>query len=128
HAGHMAQIGLNMGQRDARLLGWAKSFTKKLDAPTMILHDEEIIGAVSLIWGLIKAVSLEEVIAQVEEQLEADGFPRIATRNVAEGTGFKVELGGKIYEFPYAERAPPKTYMSVGYVAYVSYMFESYCD
>jgi len=34
-------------------------------------------------------------------------------------TGFYLELDGKKFKFPQAERAPPEVYMSCGYEAYV---------
>lgn len=81
----MVQVGLNAGPRHARVSGFAKSYTKNLDIKTKIMHDQEIIGAVSFIWQLIKSVSLPEITGHVEQKLCEEELPSIATRNVAEG-------------------------------------------
>jgi hypothetical protein len=36
------------------------------------------------------------------------------------GQGYRLEINGKIYQFPAITRAPPEAYMSQDYVAYVS--------
>jgi hypothetical protein len=83
--GHISQIGLNLGPRHARALGWASSFTLKLDDGTKALHDLDVIGAVSLTWSLIRSVMPCEILEEVGKQLEGSGLPWLATRNVKEG-------------------------------------------
>lgn len=85
HPGAMTQLGLNLGPRHARVLGWAKSFTKKLDSSDMALHDLDCIGAVSITWSILQAVMPQEIIIHVNSCLAGYGLPRIATRNVAGG-------------------------------------------
>lgn len=51
HPVKMVQLWLNMGPR--HVLGWAKSFTKALDQKTLISHDEDAVGAISIVWSLI---------------------------------------------------------------------------
>ena len=84
----MAQIGLNMGPRHARVLGFAKSYSKKLDDATKILHDRDIVGAVSFIWALMHVVAPQEVTSHIEESMAKAGVPRLATQNVAEGASY----------------------------------------
>lgn len=81
----MVQIGLNAGPWHARVSGFAKSYTKNLSSETKIIHDQEIIGAVSFIWQLIRSVSPPEITGHVEQKLHEEGLPSIATQNVAEG-------------------------------------------
>ncbi|KAH9917278.1 uncharacterized protein B0H18DRAFT_41758 [Fomitopsis serialis] len=126
HGGHMAQVGLNRGPWHARVVGWAKSYTRNLDPSIQQCHDEDVIGAVSLVWAMIKAVVPSEAIQEVEASLEQAEMPRIATRNVAEGSGYKITVGQQIYSFPAAERGPPEAYMSRGYIAW-SHIDKAYC-
>lgn len=130
----MVQIGLNAGPQHARVSGFAVSYTKALDNRAKQLHDEDVIGAVSLVWQLIKTVSPSEITEHVEKKLTEEGLPSIAIPNVAEGTsssistciynshtilgmGFKICLEDKIYQFPFADRGPPESYLSSGYVS-----------
>jgi len=85
HPGKMTQLGLNLGPRHARVLGWAKSFTKNLNNSDMALHDLDCIGAVSVTWSILQAVMPQEIIGHVNDCLAGYGLPRIATQNVAEG-------------------------------------------
>lgn len=85
HPGAMTQAGLNMGPRHARVLGYAKSFTKKLSKEEMVAQDTDLIGALSLLWHLCLAYLPEEVTAEATEFFERLGYPSLATRNVANG-------------------------------------------
>ncbi|KAF8074558.1 hypothetical protein FPV67DRAFT_1574567 [Lyophyllum atratum] len=118
HEGCMVQAGLNLGPRHARVLGWAKSYTKKLDAKTKTEHDEDVIGAVSLLWSLVQTAMPQEVAEHVQKQLDASQLPTVATRNVPKGNGFHLRMGDKVYTFNMAKRAPPEVYMSRGYIAW----------
>lgn len=80
----MSQFGLNTGARHANVLGQAKSITKDLDRDTRIDHDMDVIGAVSITWSLICSVMSTEILSEVDDALEADGMPRLASRDVAE--------------------------------------------
>ena len=84
----MTQIGLNLGPRNARVLGWAKSFVKNLSTSEMIEKDNDIIGASSFIWSLIKSTVPTDISEHVEDFMEKEGLPRIATRNVSKGLSF----------------------------------------
>ncbi|KDR73907.1 hypothetical protein GALMADRAFT_21621, partial [Galerina marginata CBS 339.88] len=92
HAGHISQVGLNNGPWHARVIGLAKSYTKHLDTVTQIEHDREVIGAVSITWSIIRSVMPREVLEHVDDCLERYGLPRLATRNVAPGIYFPVNL------------------------------------
>ena len=74
-----------MGPRHARVLGWAKSFTKALDQPTMIAHDEDAVGAVSIVWSLIQSIMPRDILDCVDDRLVDLELPRLATRNIQEG-------------------------------------------
>lgn len=132
----MVQVGLNAGPWHARASGFAISYTKNLSSETKIMHDQEIIGAVSFIWQLIKSVTLPEITEHVEQKLREEGLPSIATQNVAEGEqklsnsfkllnisklnlgkGYRIFLGEKCLNFPSAGRGPPESYLSRGYTA-----------
>jgi hypothetical protein len=80
----MVQIGLNMGPRHAQILGWAKSFTCKLTAEEMFYDDSDLLGAMSLLWALVKAYLPQEIIKPVQDRLD-EGFPTMATQNIPEG-------------------------------------------
>ena len=81
----MVQVGLNMGPRHARVLGWAKSYTKNLSASSRVEHDTDVVGAVSMVWALIKSIAPTEVVGIAEREMENAGLPRMATRDVAAG-------------------------------------------
>ncbi|KAF9246836.1 hypothetical protein BU15DRAFT_25346, partial [Melanogaster broomeanus] len=105
------------GARNARVLGWAKAYCKNLDRATQVMHDQEVIGATSMAWGLIKSVVPSEITDHILKRLEEEGLPSLATRNIDEGPGFALTLDGCTYTFPQAERAPPETYLARGYVS-----------
>jgi hypothetical protein len=65
--------------------GLAKSFTKKLDKDTLIDRDEDAVAALSIFWALVRSLMPLEVVEHVEECLEKEGLPHLATRNVDEG-------------------------------------------
>ena len=79
------QLGLNLGPRHARVLGWAKSYKKNLDQPTRIKHDQDAVGAVSVLWSLLQSVMPRDVLDTVDECLGALHLPRIATRDIKQG-------------------------------------------
>ena len=81
----MTQMGINNGPRHARQVGWAKSYNKILTLEDMIAHDEDIIGATSLMWAIMRSLLPVEVVREIETGLLQDWVPRIASRNVADG-------------------------------------------
>lgn len=85
HPGKLVQIGMNMGPRHARVLGWAKSYTKKLDAKTMIEYDQDAVGGLSIMWSFVQSVMPLEVRDHVNSCLTDIGLPHLATWNVNEG-------------------------------------------
>jgi hypothetical protein len=85
----MTQVGINLGARHARVLGWAKSYTRTLDQKIRLDHDQDAIGAASISWSLFQAVMPQEIISPVYEALSEAGLPRIATRDVGPGIFLK---------------------------------------
>ena len=81
----MVQVGLNTGPRNARVLGWAKSFTKDLSSETMTSRNEDVIGAVSIVWALLRAAAPTDVTDKIEEAMEDAGVPNLSTDNVHSG-------------------------------------------
>ena len=81
----MTQVGINLGPRHARVLGWAKSYTRSLDQTTHFDHDQDAIGAASISWSLFQAAMPQEMISPVYEALSDAGLPRIATRDIDPG-------------------------------------------
>ncbi|KAJ6458554.1 hypothetical protein C8R45DRAFT_1110079 [Mycena sanguinolenta] len=82
HDGEMVQVGWNSGPFHARFFGFAVSFERDIDQSTATHHD-------------IDAIAVGDI-----------GLPKLATRNVAEGTGYRISIGSKEYDFPLHERAP----------------------
>lgn len=78
------QIGLNMGPRHARILGWAKSFTRKLTHGEMVREDTNLIGAMSLLWALVKSFLPVDITELVQTLLDKD-YPALATHNIPMG-------------------------------------------
>ncbi|KAJ7190609.1 hypothetical protein GGX14DRAFT_603942 [Mycena pura] len=115
HDGRMVQIGWNAGPRHARVFGLAKSFTKNLDEETKTAHDHDAIAAANIVWGAAKTWLPTDVTNGIDAALSKTGMPRIATRNVSEGTGFCLQLEGQKYLFPHYERAPPEAYLTRDY-------------
>jgi hypothetical protein len=76
---------MNMGPRHARVLGWAKSYTKKLDAKTMIEYNQDAVGGLSIMWSFVQSVMPLEVRDHVNSCLTDIGLPHLATWNVNEG-------------------------------------------
>ncbi|KAJ7436557.1 hypothetical protein FB451DRAFT_1061694, partial [Mycena latifolia] len=118
--GSMVQFGWNAGPRHARVFGLAKSFTKDLDDSTKIDHDNDIIAATTVVWGVAKAWLPTDITEAIDSQLAESGMPRIASRNdYPPGTGFQIKLNGTQYAFPSFERAPPEAYLTRDYSAWV---------
>lgn len=78
-----------MGARHARVLGWAKSFSRKLTESQKFQQDQDLLGAMSLLWALVKSYIPQDITAPVQKQLD-DGFPTMATRNIPEGFLFSM--------------------------------------
>ncbi|KAJ7715587.1 hypothetical protein B0H16DRAFT_1615630 [Mycena metata] len=115
--GKMVQVGFNAGPRHVRVFGLAKSYTKQLDDTTKVEHDNDIIAAATTVWAAAKTWLPTDITHQIDRELEKHSMPRIATRNVEEGTGFVLDLNGVTYSFPDVQRAPPEAYLTVDYSA-----------
>ncbi|KAJ7149388.1 hypothetical protein C8R43DRAFT_832316, partial [Mycena crocata] len=115
HFGTIVQVGWNAGPRHARVFGTAKSYAKRVDPGTQIVHDEDVIAAITLTWNLCKSLLPCNITDEIERILTEENLPRMAMRNVSEDTGFKFELAGKVYEFPKVVRAPPEGMFSEDY-------------
>ncbi|KAJ7937640.1 hypothetical protein B0H13DRAFT_2412721 [Mycena leptocephala] len=107
HPGTMVQVGWNIGPRHAREYGLAKSYAKKLDWDTTVAHDGDAAAAMTLTWGICRSFLPIDLTRSIEEDLQASGLPRMATRSTGEGTGYRIRLDGREYNFPLVERAPP---------------------
>jgi hypothetical protein len=94
----MTQVGINLGPRHARVLGWAKSYTKSLDQEARFHHDQDAIGAASISWSLFQAVMPQEIISPVHDALSRAGLPRIAARDVDPGFFFRITLNIIFYD------------------------------
>lgn len=81
----MTQAGFNLGPRHARVLGYAKSFTKSLSEEEKEIQDQDVIGAGSLMWSLIQSHMPKEVVDEVKSSLAQKGMPSIATAHVSPG-------------------------------------------
>ncbi|KAJ3774033.1 hypothetical protein FB446DRAFT_640528 [Lentinula raphanica] len=121
HPGHMAQLGLTVGARhipsSKRQVAWGVSYSKKLSDDAKIAHDEDAIGACGIIWSIILFMLPTEVTDPVIEVLHDRKIPHMATRYVAPGRGFRIEIGGRHIVFPETSRSPPEFYLIRGYAA-----------
>ncbi|KAJ7024983.1 hypothetical protein C8F04DRAFT_968331, partial [Mycena alexandri] len=113
--GKLVQVGFNAGPRHARVFGLAKSYTKPLDDTTKIEHDNDIIAATTTIWAAAKTWLPTDITHRIDCELEKHSMPRIATRNVGEGTGLALGLNGVTYSFPDVQRATPEACLTVNY-------------
>ncbi|KAI0315737.1 hypothetical protein OF83DRAFT_1061567 [Amylostereum chailletii] len=121
HNGQLVQLGWNAGPRHAHIWGLAVSYTaRSLEEHTYKAHDQDAVAALSLAWAFVDKLMPAEIVEPVDRELEALGMPRMATRHVGEGPGWRFVLDSKTYEFPLAERAPPEGYMAQGYTSYAS--------
>ncbi|KAF7366660.1 hypothetical protein MSAN_00923900 [Mycena sanguinolenta] len=117
HPGKMVQSGCNAGQRDARVFGRAKAYTRNLTQETKIHHDKDTIAGMTIFWYASRTAVPTEVITAITEAVGEIGLPTISTRNVAEGTGYTFTVDGKHYNFPLHERAPCEAIFSQNYSA-----------
>ena len=85
HPGQLVQVGLNMGPSHACVLGWAKSYTKKLDGRVKVEHDLDAVGALLIMWSMVQSTMPSEILDAVNSRLAEAGLPRLATCNVNEG-------------------------------------------
>ncbi|KAJ7656713.1 hypothetical protein DFH06DRAFT_1198319 [Mycena polygramma] len=118
HDGTLVQVGWNAGPRHARVFGLAKSYTKHLPAETAVDHDEDAIAAMTLTWSACKAFLPTEVTSEIEKHLETAGLPRMATRQVPPGEGYRFNIAGHEFAFPTFERAPSEGMFSQDYSAW----------
>ncbi|KAF5367254.1 hypothetical protein D9757_011697 [Collybiopsis confluens] len=116
HPGQMTQVGLSMGSRhkrrgpaSAKQYGWAKKTA----------HDEDVIAASGIMWSLTTMMMPAEVTEPVVKTLSELDIPRLATRYVQPGKGFRLELDGRQVVFPDVSRLPPEIYLTRGYSAWV---------
>ncbi|KAF8124667.1 hypothetical protein K438DRAFT_1610278, partial [Mycena galopus ATCC 62051] len=117
--GTMVQIGWNTGARNARVFGLAKSYTKNLDHQTAVDHDRDAIAAMTLTWSIAKSLLPVEMIAEITAAVGETGLPKMATRNVAEGTGYRITVDGKDYDFPFYDRSPCEGILTQNYASCV---------
>ncbi|EIN10149.1 hypothetical protein PUNSTDRAFT_65390, partial [Punctularia strigosozonata HHB-11173 SS5] len=120
HAGSMAQIGLCMGARHAKVLGNAVSFKSNIRKHKELCdaNDEDIIGAMAVIWGLVCANMPSEVLKDIQESMEEAQMPRLSTLRISEGgTGYHIKVGGQQFDYPAAMRSPPQGVITKGYIA-----------
>ncbi|KAF8177336.1 hypothetical protein K438DRAFT_1606496, partial [Mycena galopus ATCC 62051] len=115
HPGTMVQVGWNTGPRHARVFGLAKSYTRNLDHETAIDHDRDVIAAMTLTWSLAKSLLPTEMIAEVTAAVGETGLPKMATRNIGEGTGYRMSIGDMDYDFPLYDRAPCEGLLTQNY-------------
>ncbi|KAF8173211.1 hypothetical protein K438DRAFT_1611016, partial [Mycena galopus ATCC 62051] len=143
--GTMVQIGWNTGPRHARVFGLAKSYTRNLDHHTAIDHDQDVIAAMTLTWSLAKSLLPIEMIAEVTAAVRETGLPKMVTRNISEGrqnsvlllhqffiatvgTGYRMSVDDKDYDFPLYDRAPCEGILTQNYSSCVDlllYLFRS---
>ncbi|KAJ7816004.1 hypothetical protein B0H13DRAFT_1621333, partial [Mycena leptocephala] len=119
HPGKMVQVGWNAGPRHARIFGLAISYTKKLDKATVVDHDLDTIGTLTLLWSIVKSLLPAETIDGVTAAVGEIGLPKLATHNVSEGTGYRLSVAGKEYCFPLYDRAPCEGLFTQNYSSYV---------
>ena len=74
-----------MGPHHAHVLGWAKSYTKKLDGHVMAEHDLDAVRALSIMWSMVQSAMPGEILDAVDSHLAEAGLPCLATWNVNEG-------------------------------------------
>lgn len=85
HDGHMAQVGVNMGARQARSLSLAISFTKEPSVPAKISQDTDIVGSGGIVWSMARMCLPLEITQHIEDMLVTCNMPRLATRNIKMG-------------------------------------------
>ncbi|KAJ7923310.1 hypothetical protein B0H13DRAFT_1602742, partial [Mycena leptocephala] len=119
HPGKMVQVGWNAGPRHARIFGLAISYTKKLDKATVVDHDLDTIGTLTLLWSIVKSLLPAETIDGVTAAVGEIGLPKLATHNVSEGTGYRLSVAGKEYCFPLYDRAPCEGLFTQNYSSYI---------
>ncbi|KIJ89836.1 hypothetical protein K443DRAFT_117460, partial [Laccaria amethystina LaAM-08-1] len=117
HPGKMVQIGMNMGPRHARVLGWAVSFTRKLSDKEKTRQDANLLGAMSLLWALAKSYVPLDITDPMQKLLD-ESYPTMATPHIPVGCGFSVTLDGTEYAFKETSRAPPEGVVTMGYEAH----------
>ncbi|KAF8145312.1 hypothetical protein K438DRAFT_1782054 [Mycena galopus ATCC 62051] len=88
HPGTMVQVGWNTGPRHAPM---------------------------TLTWSLAKSLLPTEMIAEVTAAVGETGLPKMATRNIGEGTGYRMSIGDTDYDFPLYDRAPCEGLLTQNY-------------
>lgn len=123
----MAQVGLNMGPRNARVLGFAKSYKKNVNGESKGAHDRDAVGGISLV---VHKYMPQEIIEMTNNRLKDLKLPELTTQNPSSGilldvsyttdtvadsppdNGYVVRIGDDEIIFPVATRAPPEGYLT----------------
>ena len=63
-----------------------KSYARLVDSDTMVDRECDAIAVLTIMWGLVKGLIPQEIVSEVNQCLDAEGMPRIVTRNVKPGT------------------------------------------
>ncbi|KAJ3781097.1 hypothetical protein GGU10DRAFT_251544, partial [Lentinula aff. detonsa] len=121
HPGIMSQAGVTLGARhipaSQRQLGYGVSYYHKLSDEDKATHDEDAIAASGIFWSMVVLTMPTEVTTPMIKNLKECGILHMATRYVAPGKGFHLQLGERHMVFPDVSHTPLELYMTRGYFA-----------
>jgi len=66
---------------------------KDIGKDAMIVHDQDAVAVLSIMWGLVGCLIPEEVALEVNMWLDTEGMPCMATRNVEPGSYYSLFMG-----------------------------------
>jgi hypothetical protein len=119
--GKIVQVGVSAGARSKPSLDWVRNLTSKLSDDSVDDLDQKTAHAYSLLWMLIRRRLPEELSDDLVGWLADTGFHRMnkkAVQGLQEPTAkgeIELEIGGYLFNFDWAELAPPSGVMAANY-------------
>jgi hypothetical protein len=120
--GKIVQVGISAGARSKPSLDWVKNITSKQLLEEFVDDlDQKTAHAFSLLWMLIRRKLPSELSDDLVTWLAETGIYRMnkdAVRGLREQNGegeIELDIGGNVFNFQWAELAPPSGVMAANY-------------
>ncbi|KAI9716557.1 MAG: hypothetical protein M1812_005288 [Candelaria pacifica] len=107
--GSIVQAGYTAGSKGLRSFVWARSLTTKLAEEEVRDLNYTASSAYALFWNMLRNSVPESLIEDFNSVIRKTGMPRMDSNLKGRDPDrrYKVETGGRVFEFTYGELAPP---------------------
>ncbi|KAI9699288.1 MAG: hypothetical protein M1836_002898 [Candelina mexicana] len=107
--GSIVQTGYTAGSKDLRSFVWARSLITRLTEEEIRELNYTTSSAYALFWNMVRNSVPETLIEDFNGVIRQSGMPRMDSnlKGRKPDLRYKVETGGRVFEFTYGELAPP---------------------